>query len=161
VIDPSTWGITPQANFTIPQCREDTFNSHVIVFNIALCGDLAANTFVGNGCPGSCNDFVANNPAAMRDAWWGIRNMRVYNAKGSPVEECVLEYAVSRLLAELLPLTCLSSIALQGHATLGRGTNFGRLNRRRALRHDGPALLRLPQASRVRHSHDLHSVRAG
>lgn len=88
-IDPSTWGITPQANFTIPQCREDTFNNHVIVFNVALCGDLAANTFVGNGCPGSCNDFVANNPAAMRDAWWGIRNMRVYNAKGSPVEECV------------------------------------------------------------------------
>lgn len=26
------------ANFTIPDCKKD-FNDHVIVFNIALCGD--------------------------------------------------------------------------------------------------------------------------
>lgn len=86
-VDPSKWGITPQANFTIPQCTDATFNNHVIVFNIALCGDLAANTFVGNGCPGSCTDFVANTPGAFADAWWGIRNLRVYNANGSAAEE--------------------------------------------------------------------------
>jgi len=85
-IDPSTWNLTPQANFSIPSCPSKTFNNHVIVFNVALCGDLAANTFAGSGCAGtsgiSCENFVKGSPGAFGEAYWDVRSLRVYNTDG-------------------------------------------------------------------------------
>jgi len=36
-MDTSSWG-QPGANLSIPACKKD-FDNHVIVFNIAFCGD--------------------------------------------------------------------------------------------------------------------------
>lgn len=85
-LDPSTWNLVPQANFSIPSCPSNTFNNHVIVFNVALCGDLAANTFAGSGCAGtsgiSCENFVRGSPRAFGEAYWDVRSLRVYNTEG-------------------------------------------------------------------------------
>lgn len=35
-VDPSSWGITPAANFTLPSCSDTTFGAHAIVINTAV-----------------------------------------------------------------------------------------------------------------------------
>lgn len=93
-IDPSRWTVTPNANFTIPYCPSNTLLNHAIVFNIALCGDLAANTFAGSGCATStqrtCEAFVRGTPGAFRDAYWDVNALRVYTATGMPATNKVV-----------------------------------------------------------------------
>lgn len=81
----ANWG-QPAANLTAPGCKQD-FNDHVIVFNIAFCGDYTAATYAESGCPtvSSCGAFVMNNPAAFTETFWSINSLRVYNVGGKPV----------------------------------------------------------------------------
>lgn len=44
--------------------------------------DLAANTFEGGGCPGTCRNFVQSNPGAFSDAYWLIQSLKVYTTSG-------------------------------------------------------------------------------
>lgn len=84
-LDPSTWSVTPNANFSIPHCPSSTFLNHAIVFNIALCGALAGNTFVGSGCSPtgqSCEGFVRGTPRAFGEAYWDVNALRVYTKTG-------------------------------------------------------------------------------
>jgi hypothetical protein len=80
-LSPRDWTVTPAANFSIPQCANSTFNSHAVVINTALCGDLAGNTWGASGCDvasATCAQFVKETPAAFADAYWGIRSLRIY-----------------------------------------------------------------------------------
>lgn len=81
------WG-QPSANLTAPGCKQD-FANHVIVFNIAFCGDYAAATYGQSGCPAteSCPLFVMNNPRAFAETYWSLNSLRVYNADGRPVPQ--------------------------------------------------------------------------
>lgn len=78
------WG-EPAANLTVA-CRED-FGDHVIVFNIAFCGDYSAATYLASGCPGTCTSFVAQTPGAFAEAYWSINSLRIYTATGKPVPQ--------------------------------------------------------------------------
>jgi len=80
MITPSlSWGL-PDAALPFDSCDYDShFNAHQIVFDLTLCGDWAGATFSSSGCPGSCSDFVDNNPSAFLEAYWEINSLRVYS----------------------------------------------------------------------------------
>jgi len=77
--DPSTWG-KPFAYFQFGSaCPNSHFKDHKIIFDLTYCGDWAGAVF-SSQCPGkgNCNDYVKNNPAAFREAYWHIHYVRVF-----------------------------------------------------------------------------------
>jgi hypothetical protein len=82
--DPSTWG-EPTADFPDTHCDiGNHFRNASIIMNIALCGDWAGaqSIYSGQGdCPGTCDNFVANNATAFEDAYWEIKSFRVFSAE--------------------------------------------------------------------------------
>ncbi len=78
--DPSTFG-TPVARFS--GCNIDAhFANHNIVFNTALCGDWAGKVWdqdpTCSSIANTCQDFVASNSTAFRQAYWLINSVKVY-----------------------------------------------------------------------------------
>lgn len=76
--DPSSWDL-PAGELAVGNCTVDQhFQSHKIIFDTTFCGEYAGNPYVwktndANSCAGStglatCDNFVANNPAAFKDA---------------------------------------------------------------------------------------------
>ncbi|KJZ79020.1 hypothetical protein HIM_01793 [Hirsutella minnesotensis 3608] len=84
--DPSSWG-QPAARFNGGNgCNiDDNFANNQIVFNTAFCGDWAGQPSVWGSdktCAAkaaTCNDYVAANPDAFRDAYWEINSVKVYD----------------------------------------------------------------------------------
>ncbi|CAE6445920.1 unnamed protein product [Rhizoctonia solani] len=61
-VQPELWGL-PVADFPANNCdMKSHFGSHEIVFDLTFCGDWAGNEYPNSGCPGTCVDFVDNNP---------------------------------------------------------------------------------------------------
>ncbi len=80
--DPSTWG-TAAADFPSTDCDIGThFQNQSIIADIDLCGTWAGQTSVysGDGCPGLCTDFVANNASAYTTAFWEFGSFEIYQA---------------------------------------------------------------------------------
>jgi hypothetical protein len=90
--DPSEWPV-PYAYFAIGQgsgCSNDHFQDMRLVFNLAFCGTVAGNRFfqdcpalsreynVSNDSVLTCNAFIASEPESLRDAYWKIRGVYVY-----------------------------------------------------------------------------------
>jgi len=74
----AAWG-TPQASFPFGNnCPSSKFANHNIVVDNTFCGDWAGSSFNADGCSGSCNSFVQNNPGAFGQAYWAINSIRVY-----------------------------------------------------------------------------------
>ncbi|KAI0794475.1 glycoside hydrolase family 16 protein [Fomes fomentarius] len=74
--DPSSWG-TPTAFFPNTQCDIlSHFLPQQLIFVITICGDWAGAAYSDSGCPGTCEQAVANpkNFAAK----WKIGSVRVY-----------------------------------------------------------------------------------
>ncbi|GKT98671.1 unnamed protein product [Fusarium langsethiae] len=87
--DPASWG-TPTAKFNGGQgCNiDDHFRNNNIVFDTTFCGDWAGSPDVWNKNPetaslGECNDYVANNPSAFKNAYWLVNSIKVYSQDGS------------------------------------------------------------------------------
>nr|BAC67687.1 putative laminarinase [Phanerodontia chrysosporium] len=79
-INTDNWG-TPTAFFPNTNCDIGShFDANNIIINLTFCGDWAgqASIFNGAGCPGSCVDYVNNNPSAFANAYWDIASVRVY-----------------------------------------------------------------------------------
>ncbi|CAE6419931.1 unnamed protein product [Rhizoctonia solani] len=77
-IDTSTWG-TPFASFVNSSCNiASKFGPENIIINLTFCGDWAGGVYGNSGCPGNCVDYVNNNPAAFKNAYWDIAALRVY-----------------------------------------------------------------------------------
>jgi len=76
--DPSGWG-TPAASFSDSDgCNiENSFHDHSIVFDITLCGDWAGAAYQGMGCPGTCEQQVAD-PSNFSLAKFKISSVKVY-----------------------------------------------------------------------------------
>jgi hypothetical protein len=76
------WG-EPDFNFspTTSGSIPDHFNGHQIIFDLTFCGDWAGAVYPSCGCPSTCTDYVANNPTAFEDHYFGINYMNVYQAK--------------------------------------------------------------------------------
>ncbi|KAJ6499360.1 glycoside hydrolase family 16 protein [Mycena sanguinolenta] len=76
--DPDFWGV-PDAVFPTDNCDYPShFDAHSIVFDLTFCGDWAGSAYGASGCPGSCIDFVDNNPKEFAEAYWEISALRIY-----------------------------------------------------------------------------------
>jgi hypothetical protein len=86
--NPQSWG-KPQALFEGSCNIPSMFKNHKIVINTTFCGQWAGQSSVWGGDPvcsakaATCNDYVANNPAAFKDAYWEINSIRVYQSNGA------------------------------------------------------------------------------
>jgi len=77
-VDTSNWG-TPTANFPNTSCDLSShFGPNAIIINLTLCGDWAGAVYSSQGCPGSCTDYVDNNPGSFSGAYFDFASMRVY-----------------------------------------------------------------------------------
>ncbi|KAJ4287399.1 hypothetical protein N0V90_012799, partial [Kalmusia sp. IMI 367209] len=87
--DSAMFGL-PSASFSGPCSASfgEKFFNHSIVIDTTFCGGWAGGTF-GTGtssCPttagldsvDSCISYVANNPEAFKDAYWGIKSLKVW-----------------------------------------------------------------------------------
>jgi len=69
------------------------FGHHNIIINLTFCayfsqfldsylrfigGDWAGGKYAECGCPGACVDYVNNNPAAFKEAYFEFGSIRVY-----------------------------------------------------------------------------------
>ncbi|KAL7819083.1 family 16 glycoside hydrolase [Trichoderma gracile] len=79
--NPSGWG-TPLARFTGGNIG-GFFKNNQIVFNTALCGDLAGGLWASDpecsALAPTCEEYVANNPSAFEEAFWLVNSVSVYN----------------------------------------------------------------------------------
>jgi len=76
--NPCNWP-TPDAQFPFGgNCAASHFGPQAIVFDITFCGDWAGAVFGQQGCPGDCKQYVSNNPAAFKEAYWTINSLRVF-----------------------------------------------------------------------------------
>lgn len=81
--DPSSWG-APGLVTTSAVCDIDAaFRDLSIVVNVAFCGDTAGVDWAADGCAArtglnTCSRYVAGNPGAFGDVWFGVRSIAVY-----------------------------------------------------------------------------------
>lgn len=95
--EPITWG-APYAYFAIGEttgCSADHFKNMRMVFNTAFCGNVSGNRF-GRDCSAlaeefnvtddngnldpvaTCNAYIKSNPEALKEAFWKIKGVYVY-----------------------------------------------------------------------------------
>jgi len=92
--NPIAWS-TPTKSYRQDQgcIMDDHVQNMRLVFNIAFCGDWAGQPaiFDADGqCPGTCRDFVQNNPHAYKDAYWSINALKVYTLHdATTASQCV------------------------------------------------------------------------
>lgn len=84
---PSSWG-APIASFGGGSCNiDDSFKNQQIVFDTTFCGDWAGSVWSTDSTCSSkastCQDYVANNPAAFKDAYWAVNHLKVYTGDDS------------------------------------------------------------------------------
>ena len=83
--NPSNWG-KPSAQWAGGGCDWDSkFSAQNLVFDTTFCGDWAGNAF--QSCSAAhggqtCQDFVANNPSAFKNAYWSVNALKVYQTDG-------------------------------------------------------------------------------
>ncbi|PQE08244.1 hypothetical protein CJF31_00009462 [Rutstroemia sp. NJR-2017a BVV2] len=79
--DPSTWS-EATADFPSTDCDiGNHFRNQSIIVNIDLCGSWAGATGVyDENCPGTCNDYVANNATAFTNSYWEFGEFQIYQA---------------------------------------------------------------------------------
>ena len=96
--DPSSWEKLPYAYFAIGEttgCSADHFQNHRLIFNLAFCGAVSGNRFLSD-CPelsrkflvmdkqgnpdpvATCNAYIASNPTELKEAYWKVRGVYVY-----------------------------------------------------------------------------------
>jgi len=76
--NPAGWG-TPAANFPLGgNCPSSHFANMQIVLDNTFCGDWAGAVFNQDGCPGSCQSYVQNNPGDFTESYWAINYFKVY-----------------------------------------------------------------------------------
>lgn len=77
-VNTGNWG-TPSALFPSTSCDISShFGPHNIIINLTFCGDWAGSVYSSSGCPGSCVDYVNNNPSAFNNAYFDFAAIRVY-----------------------------------------------------------------------------------
>ncbi|THV02493.1 glycoside hydrolase family 16 protein [Dendrothele bispora CBS 962.96] len=76
--NPDNWG-TPSAFWAADSCSMDHFSDHALVFDTTLCGDWAGATFSGDGCPGTCSDYI-KDPSNFHTAHWKLNYVSVYQS---------------------------------------------------------------------------------
>ncbi|KXN87445.1 putative glycosidase C21B10.07 [Leucoagaricus sp. SymC.cos] len=77
--DPSNW-LEPSAFWSSATCNTaQHFHDHSLVIDTTLCGDWAGATYRSAGCPGTCEEAVAD-PKNFQHARWKINYIAVYQS---------------------------------------------------------------------------------
>ncbi|KAF2094165.1 hypothetical protein NA57DRAFT_47000 [Rhizodiscina lignyota] len=84
----SSWG-TPNALF---QPANNTIDSHFsdlqLIFDTTMCGQWAGQAWTTDAecskLAPTCDQYVAENPAAFKDAYWAINSLKVFQDQGAP-----------------------------------------------------------------------------
>jgi len=83
--DTNLWGL-PYGHFPIgdgTNCPADHFRNMRLVINLAFCGSVSGNRYFMD-CPKqfkkfkTCNEWVASDPDELKEAYWKIRGVYVY-----------------------------------------------------------------------------------
>ncbi|KAL7550168.1 hypothetical protein ACHAWF_013409 [Thalassiosira exigua] len=83
--DTNQWGL-PYGHFPIGEgtnCPSGHFRNMRLVINLAFCGSVAGNRYFMD-CPKkfkkwkTCNEYVASDPEELKEAYWKIRGVYVY-----------------------------------------------------------------------------------
>jgi len=81
--EPDSWG-APYSYFSLDphSCPADHFINMRMVFSLTFCGDLGGPKFAAM-CPEpaqtmTCEEFVAQHPEALSEAYWSVRSLDVY-----------------------------------------------------------------------------------
>ncbi|KAJ5034719.1 hypothetical protein NUH16_006162 [Penicillium rubens] len=63
----------------------NAFKPQSFVFDVTFCGDWAGGVYGDSGCPmtdgdpfQSCQNYVANHPAAYKETYWEINSIKIY-----------------------------------------------------------------------------------
>ena len=83
----------PYANFQGACNIPKHFFDHRVIIDTSFCGDYGASQY--QGCPmmfgsdanQSCVSYVAQNPEAFREAYWGINSFKVYQLSSSAASQ--------------------------------------------------------------------------
>ncbi|KAE8356403.1 putative endo-1,3(4)-beta-glucanase [Aspergillus coremiiformis] len=83
--DPTAFG-TPMAHLQGTCDFHERFKSQKFIFDTTFCGDWAGGVFGTSGCPvsnpsnpiQSCVNYVAENPAAFKEAYWEINYIKMF-----------------------------------------------------------------------------------
>jgi hypothetical protein len=82
---PQYWG-NPVAQFASGCDMDQHFQNLQIVFDITFCGAWAGDVWSSSSCASkapTCEEYVANNPAAFTGAYWEIGSVKVYESQDS------------------------------------------------------------------------------
>ncbi|KAK0845643.1 hypothetical protein LTS02_015226 [Friedmanniomyces endolithicus] len=111
--NPSSWG-KPLAQFQGGCDIASKINDQQIVFDLTFCGDWAGDVWSSDSTCSSkastCNDYVQNNPAAFKDAYWSINSLKVYSA-GSTTASNVASYSMASTSPSSVSVAAASSSA--------------------------------------------------
>lgn len=104
---PDNWG-APAAEFSGGggSCDIDShFREHRLVFNTALCGQWAGKVFSQDSQCASladtCEDFVSQNPAAFKEAYWLINSVKVYSREQGSSSSSIIASPAAPAIPEL------------------------------------------------------------
>ncbi|KAL4986558.1 endo-1,3(4)-beta-glucanase xgeA [Aspergillus falconensis] len=83
--DTSSFG-TPMAHLQGSCNFKERFTHQKLILDTTFCGDWAGGVFGDSGCPVSdasdpmmsCKNYVAENPAAYKNAYWELNSIKIY-----------------------------------------------------------------------------------
>ncbi|KAL6234352.1 endo-1,3(4)-beta-glucanase xgeA [Aspergillus navahoensis] len=88
--DVSSFG-TPMAHLQGSCNFKERFTHQKLILDTTFCGDWAGGVFGDSGCPVSdpsdpmlsCKNYVAQNPAAYKNAYWELNSIKIYQIGGT------------------------------------------------------------------------------
>ncbi|GIJ98291.1 hypothetical protein Aspvir_000407 [Aspergillus viridinutans] len=100
--DTSSFG-TPVAHLQGSCDFSERFKAQKFIIDTTFCGDWAGNVFGESNCPmsdsssplQSCVNYVAQNPAAFKEAYWEINSIKVYQYGVSAASSAAVSQATT------------------------------------------------------------------
>ncbi|KAF7119060.1 hypothetical protein CNMCM5793_008703 [Aspergillus hiratsukae] len=135
--DTSSFG-TPMAHLQGSCDFSQRFKAQKFILDTTFCGDWAGNVFAESSCPmsdpsspmQSCVNYVAQNPAAFKEAYWEINSIKVYQygvsaalsaaasqATTSKVESALVSVQAANTAAPTVPVPAETTVVPQAAQT--------------------------------------------
>ncbi|KAL2870600.1 putative GPI anchored endo-1,3(4)-beta-glucanase [Aspergillus lucknowensis] len=100
--DTATFG-TPMAHLQGTCNFEERFTHQKLILDTTFCGEWAGNVYGDSGCPlsdpgnpmQSCINYVAQNPAQFKEAYWELNSIKIFKTGGTTETEEQPETTVS------------------------------------------------------------------
>ena len=105
--DVSSFG-TPMAHLQGSCNFKERFTHQKLILDTTFCGDWAGGVFGDSGCPVSdpsdpmlsCKNYVAENPAVYKNAYWELNSIKIYQIGGTAEVEGTQSAAAETTAAE-------------------------------------------------------------